>query len=107
MIYHITTSTEFEKFSDKEYIEAVSLYTEGFIHCSTLAQLKNSAERFFSSTPEILVLGIDELKLISNLEYEMADIGEEFPHIYGRINKDAIVEEKIYQNINGSFDIQT
>jgi uncharacterized protein (DUF952 family) len=106
MIYHITTPSEFAKFDDKDYYEAVSLHTEGFIHCSTLIQLKATAERYHSKTPEILALSIDEQKLSSDLEYELAGTGEEFPHIYGRINKNAIVEQKIYANAGGTFNIE-
>lgn len=106
MIYHITTPAEFAKFDDKGYYEAISLHTEGFIHCSTLLQLKTTAERFHSKTHEILVLGVDEQTLSSDLEYELAGIGEEFPHIYGRINKNAIVEFKSYDNRGGTFDIE-
>ena len=106
MIYHITTSIEYAKFDDKDYYEAVSLHTEGFIHCSTLNQIKATAERYYSKTPEILVLGIDEQQLTSDLEYELAaTMGEEFPHIYGRINKSAIIEQQVYSNTNGHFEI--
>ncbi len=105
MIYHITTPIELAKFDDKNYYEAVSLHTEGFIHCSTLAQLKLTAERYYSKVPEIIVLVIDEQKLKAGLEFEMASVGEEFPHIYGPINKEAITERKVYINKGGIFDI--
>jgi uncharacterized protein (DUF952 family) len=105
MIYHITTPVEFTKFDDKDFFEASSLFTEGFIHCSTQEQLAETAKRYYSGTVEILVLEIDEEKLVSELRYELSRNGEEFPHIYGRINKQAIINKISYFNLNGNFNI--
>ncbi len=106
MIYHITTPDLHAKFIATDYYEAPSLQLEGFIHCSTLVQLKATAERYYSEVPEILVYYIDEKLLESELKYEMATIGESFPHIYGSINKNAIVSVQSYPNRSGSFDIK-
>ncbi len=107
MIYHITTPDLHAKFNALDYYEAPSLQLEGFIHCSTLAQLKATAERYYSEVPEIMVYHIDENLLNSELKYEMATIGESFPHIYGSINKNAIVSIQSYPNHSGSFDIKS
>ncbi len=107
MIYHITTPEEFSKFNNKNFYESASLASEGFIHCSTLKQLKPSIERHFSDSREIVILYIDERKLKAVLKYEMAESGEEFPHIYGPINREAIAEIKNYSKWLGSFDIET
>ncbi len=104
MIYHITTPELFENYNAKDTYEAPSLASEAFIHCSTFSQLKASAERYYKDVPEIVVLVIDEQKLIAKLKYELASNGEEFPHIYGVINKDAITETKRVINKEGSFN---
>ena len=105
MIYHITTPDYFALFDNNSEYEAASLASEGFIHCSTLAQLKTSASRYYSNEPEIIVLTIDEQKLISEVKYEFAKIGQEYPHIYGPINKDAIIETRKYSNKNGNYEM--
>ena len=105
MIYHITIPEHYEKFTGKEYYESPSLLSESFIHCSTLVQLRATTERFYKNVSEILILVIGEQKLTSELKYELAKIGEEFPHIYGRINKEAIIEIRNYKKKNGEFEL--
>ncbi len=105
MIYHITLPTQLAKFNDKDYYEAESLHLESFIHCSTLAQLKATANRYYSNADEIVIFIISEDKLVSELKYEMAKIGEEFPHIYGPINKSAILEMRWFKANHGEFHI--
>jgi uncharacterized protein (DUF952 family) len=91
MIYHITTYDLYAKFIDEDFYEAPSLKTEGFIHCSTAKQLEATIQRYYKNEAIILILHLNEQKLTSPLKYEMADsVQEEFPHIYGAINKDAI-----------------
>lgn len=106
MIYHITTPINYAKFDAQDYYEADSLHSEGFIHCSTVNQLQGTAERYYSNEPEIVLLYIDESKLISELKYEMAKIGEEFPHVFGVINKSAIVALKKIKQRDGKFDLE-
>ena len=107
MVYHITTPEHFAAFADKNYYESAFLASEGFIHCSTLKQLKDTADRYYHNINEITILHIDEQKLNSDLKYEKAKTGEDFPHIYGAINKQAITEVKKYYKLGESFDIET
>jgi uncharacterized protein (DUF952 family) len=89
-IYHITTKQEWH--SAKGFVSAPSLETEGFIHCSEEQQVKGVLERYYQGRTDILKLVIDPKKLASELKYELApSINENFPHIYGPINKDAII----------------
>lgn len=93
MIYHITLYNDFAKYIDEDYYEAESLKTESFIHCSTKSQVAATIKRYYSNQVAVLLLHIDEAKLTSPLKYELAtSVNENFPHIYGQINKDAIVK---------------
>jgi uncharacterized protein (DUF952 family) len=39
------------------------------------------------------LLHVDESKLTAELKYELAaSVNEEFPHLFGRLNLDAVVE---------------
>ena len=70
---------------------ADSLSSEGFIHCSFAEQVARSANRFYADAPELLLLHIDPEALTSPLRTEAAGTGEFFPHIYGPINRGAVV----------------
>lgn len=92
IIYHITTAEAWKKASFDGLYEAASLTTEGFIHCSTESQVKGVLERYFQDQTNLLKLVIDTDKLESKLKFELApSVNEEFPHIYGPINTDAVI----------------
>lgn len=92
IIYHVTTKAAFEKAQLLGYYEAESLALEGFIHCSTQEQVKGVLERYFNGQNNLVQLVIDCSKLTHTLKFELApSVGEEFPHVYGVINLDAII----------------
>ena len=93
-IYHIVLPEIWETFKDEELYEAESLATEGFIHCSFESQLEGVLERYYQGVEKVLVMEIDADKLNSKLVIEPSTNDELYPHIYGKINKTAIVEIK-------------
>ena len=91
-IFHICTKEEWEKkLSSNEYIHP-SLKTENFIHNSEEHQIEGVLQRYFKGQNDLLKLTIDPDKLTSRLQYDLATDDEYFPHVYGPINKDAIVK---------------
>jgi uncharacterized protein (DUF952 family) len=48
-------------------------------------------ERYYSGRGEVVILEIDPTKLDPKLVVEPSTGGENYPHIYGPINRDAIV----------------
>ena len=92
LIYHIVLPKVWEEFKDKEFYEAESLKAEGFIHCSFAEQLDAVLERYYRDAGDVLVLTIEPEKLTSRLVNEPSTNNEIYPHIYGKINRDAIVE---------------
>lgn len=95
MIYHITTQSWWEKWAHLSHYESETLGQEKFIHCcSTLLQVEGVLQRYFVGQKNLLLLHIEESKLMSILKYEQATNNELFPHIYGAINKEAIIEIK-------------
>jgi uncharacterized protein (DUF952 family) len=92
-IYHVTTKEEWNKAQEKGLYTAPSLETEGFIHCSEAQQVKGVLERYYSGKTDLVKLIIDTEKLESGLKYELApSVNEEFPHVYGVINLDAVIK---------------
>lgn len=72
-----------------------TLEQEGFIHCSTRAQLPGTAALVYGTdTPaDLVVLVIDPALLDVPLKYEAPAPGvEEFPHIYGPLPVAAVVD---------------
>jgi uncharacterized protein (DUF952 family)/nucleoside 2-deoxyribosyltransferase len=70
-----------------------SLAEVGFIHCSFEQQLSATATRFYADAdPDLfVVLVIDPSLLDTLLVVEQAGNGENFPHIYGPLNLEAVV----------------
>ena len=71
----------------------LTLEEEGFIHCSTdLAQVSGVLDRFYRGLEDTLVLlVIDPSRLSAEVRYEPS-AGELFPHIYGPIDLEAVIE---------------
>jgi uncharacterized protein (DUF952 family) len=91
-IYHVVLPDKWETVSKESLYEAESLANEGFIHCSYADQLEGVLERYFAGQPSVRVMKIDAAKLTSPLVSEPSTNDEPYPHVYGPINKDAIVE---------------
>ncbi|MET3960469.1 uncharacterized protein (DUF952 family) [Marmoricola sp. OAE513] len=70
-----------------------TLEQEGFIHASREDQWRGVRTRFYTDVPEELVLlEIDPARLTSPLVVEpVPGTDDEFPHIYGPLNLDAVV----------------
>lgn len=92
LIYHIVLPEIWTSFANKNYYEAASLATEGFIHCSYLNQLEAVLERYYKNEKRVLILSINPNMLTSELIAEPSTNGEVYPHIYGQINRPAIVD---------------
>ncbi|MBI3762527.1 MAG: DUF952 domain-containing protein [Chloroflexi bacterium] len=83
---------------------------DGFIHCTKeLDVLLLVANNFYKETPgEMLVLVIDESKVTAQIKYEApmppassAPDTHLFPHIYGPLNREAIVEIRVTRRAAG------
>ncbi len=71
----------------------VSLEQEGYIHCSFPDQVAATADRYYSGRDDVVVLVIDTARLGVEVRVEdLRDTGIEFPHIYGPIPIEAVVE---------------
>lgn len=115
MIFHITSRKDWETAQAKGEYVADSLHTEGFTHCSTLAQVLPVAEKFYKGQSGLVLLMIEPTLLTSTLNWEAPSggtpppgvpAGDKFPHIYGPINTDAVtnVFDFIFDS-TGAFQI--
>jgi uncharacterized protein (DUF952 family) len=90
-IYHLVLRRVWEENPEQPY-RAESLAGEGFIHCSFAEQVASSANRFYADADDLLLLHIDAQRLSNPLREEGSGSGELFPHIYGPLNRDAVVK---------------
>lgn len=95
-IYHVTSQNEWNKALKQGFYEVESLKTEGFIHCSQQEQVAGVLKRYYQNQTNLLLLHLDISLIKAECKFEMAKNQELFPHIYGVINLDSVVEvEKI------------
>ncbi len=110
MIVHIVKQVEWAEAVARGRYAPASVSDEGFIHCSTVAQVVDTANRFYRGHAGLAVLCIDESQLKAELRYEAPvgahgeAAGERFPHLYGELNLDAVVRVvELPCEANGSF----
>ena len=97
MIYHLTdAATWAASQAAGEHTgstRGVSLAEEGYIHCSTAEQWPGVVERYYADATDLLLLHLDEARLTAPLVYEqLGTAPAAFPHVYGPINLDAVVQ---------------
>jgi uncharacterized protein (DUF952 family) len=103
-ILHITPADRWAQAKNLGTYRSDSSDTEGFIHCSTLAQVIGSANRFFKDLTDLVILVIDIDRVTPEIRYEGADPNNLFPHIYGELNIDAVVRViDLESDTNGLF----
>lgn len=93
IIYHVVMPDYWAEFAEKKVFTPPTFEEEGFIHCCTEEQINYVLTTYFKGVAEILLLKIDANLLTAELKIEPAN-GQYFPHIYGAINKSAIINIK-------------
>lgn len=93
LIQHICDESDLIKAKSSGSYRCESLESEGFIHCCLPEQLPAVVERYYSDASGLKLMHInaDELQVAAVFENTVG--GDElFPHIYGEINMQAVVE---------------
>lgn len=115
MIYHIARRDEWEAARRSGEYTPSGFTADGFVHCSMLAQVVESANRFFRGQRGLILVAIDERKLVAPLRYEIgkppAGTTSEpsraiFPHLYGALNLGAVTAEFDFDcRSDGTFEL--
>lgn len=93
IIYHIAFAEDWNQAKKKGAYEHPTLKAEGFIHCSLEQQVQGVLDRFFEGKTGLVKLVIDTDKLTSRYVFDWSQsTADTYPHIYGPINTDAVVE---------------
>jgi uncharacterized protein (DUF952 family) len=114
-IFHLTTASAFKAgLTDYDYAPP-GWEREGFIHCSPDAEtvLAVAKSYFLASTEPVLVLEIETERLRAECRFEAPaplpgggahrTPGKLFPHVYGRIDRAAIVAVGTLQRSGDTF----
>jgi uncharacterized protein (DUF952 family) len=108
VVFHIATRAEWEVALAAGVYRTGSLDAEGFIHCSTAAQVAATANRLFAGRTDLVLLFIDGERLGGALRFEpVADPpGAVFPHVFAPIDLGAVFEVVALEPApDGHFDI--
>src|SRR5215212_3993661 len=115
LIHHLTSADYYRALPPEAPYLPPDFALDGFIHCTQdPAVLVHVANIFMKSVPgEVVVLVIDPERVTSELRLEAPSpaappdsplAGVMFPHIYGPLNRDAIVEVRsVMRSADGTF----
>ncbi len=102
MILHLAIRADWEEAKTiGRYVwstRGITVADEGYTHCSFESQWKGVRDRFYSdlTDQDLVLLEIDEEKLTSEVVIEQLGAAPEaFPHIYGRIDIAAVINERL------------
>ena len=102
LIYHIAAAADWEQARRAgEYAMSTrgrTLAEEGFIHAATAEQVPLVAGAYYRGVPDLVLLVIDAERVRPELRYEQVPgQPDPYPHIYGPLNTDAVVETRPFQ----------
>lgn len=93
LIYKILRPGEWRDFEEsRRWDGSPDDHRDGFIHCSSRAQLETTAARYFSAEPEFVVVALDTGLISAEIRWEPASNGELFPHVFGDLSIGAVAE---------------
>jgi uncharacterized protein (DUF952 family) len=64
---------------------------DGFIHLSTGAQARRTAQLYFKGQGNLVLVAVDGARLGAALKYEPSRDGDLFPHLYGPLPLAAVL----------------
>jgi uncharacterized protein (DUF952 family) len=65
--------------------------TDGFIHLSTAAQARRTAQLYFAGQEDLVLVAANAANLGDALKYEPSRDGDLFPHLYGPLPLTAVL----------------
>ncbi|QYO63789.1 DUF952 domain-containing protein [Leptolyngbya sp. 7M] len=103
-IFHIAERSQWQAAEADGVYQHPSLQTEGFIHCSTAEQVVWVANSFFRGQQGLVLLWIDSEQLGETLRYDEVEGVGAFPHVYGPIACNAVVQVLQFEpDADGTF----
>ena len=106
-IFHIAEREAWNQTQMKRSYRPEMFSVDGFIHCSTPAQVLQVANARFRGRSDLLLLSIDTDRVDAEIRYENLEGGAQlFPHIYGELDRNAVIRVAEFKpEADGSFGI--
>ncbi len=99
MIYHIATQAEWQQAQQSGNYVPAAYATEGFIHACKGEQIEGVLIRHFFNATGLIILHIEERRLLTPHTFVFVPlVQDEFPHIFGPINIDAVEATTIIED---------
>lgn len=108
VVFHIVDAESWREAKGQHEYVPERYDSEGFIHLSGLGQVLRPANLLYRDRSDLLLLQVSVRALTSELRYEPGSHGEEelFPHLYGPLNVDAVVDVHAFACLpDGSFEL--
>lgn len=103
-MYHIISLEDFQTAEKVGSYSPPSLENEGFIHFSYKEEVLATANRYYQGQENLFLLKVDPEKVKERLQDDEVYPGRVFPHVYGPLNLDAIIEKsELKANESGEF----
>lgn len=107
-VYHLAPAERWNTWPQNTPYLPAEYERDGFIHCTAGDDLMlRVANQYYRATPgEFVLLVIDTDRLSSPLRWEQPPDGlaPEFPHIYGAIDRQAVIDVKqVRRAADGTF----
>lgn len=104
-IYHIAEQKDWEKALNTGKYAPKGFGSEGFIHFSTKDQLLESANTHFAKASDLMVLQVSTRLVAKKLKWEKGRNDEDFPHLYEKLDIDAVQDIILLnRSKNGSWE---
>lgn len=105
MIFHIADPALWH--CSKETYKPAAFDKEGFIHCSTAAQIDGTLRKHFAGIDQVLLLAIDTNAERDYIRFEdLYGSGQEFPHLYRPLPVTSVLDTFLLRrSVNGDFDV--
>lgn len=92
MIIHIVKKEVWEQVKTENIYKGDTLESQGFIHCSKPNQVVEVANHIFRGQKDLVLIIINDAKVLNEIRYEGVENDELYPHIYGPLNLDAVID---------------
>lgn len=107
VLYHLAEAKIWEAQQALPLYQPMDFEREGFVHCSTAAQLPGTAARFYAGREDMYLLTLDPQAL--PVVYENLEGGAMmFPHVYQPLPKSAVqAVQKVQMDAQGIMTVLT
>ena len=102
--FHLVPQSYYDSLDPRVDYTPREFAREGFIHCTDgAAEMARTANRYYQSNSDPhYYLYIDKSRVRARIQYD--DAAKLYPHIYGALNRDAIVAVRVApRGLDGTF----